>query len=217
MKILHKARKFWSIIKYPTLFINVVHSYLLFLESPENSVWGSITEDDEEGIRHAVIHASNYEGPIVEIGALFGHTTNLLASLKRLDVSLIAVENFCWNPFYLPKDMHRQFLKRTIRYAIDHCATRVFEGDAAAFYSANANLKPSLVFIDAGHDYKSVKRDIDWALSTGCPVISGHDYTDIHRGVIKAVDESFGDNISLYGSVWIHTNPKGEEVSGADL
>jgi hypothetical protein len=216
MKIFHKAKRLKSIIKYRALFINVVRSYLFFVENPEKSVWGSITEDDEKGIEHAVTHASNYEGPVVEIGALFGHTTNLLASLKRLDVPLIAVENFCWNPFYLPKDIHRQFLKRTIRYAIDHCATQIFEGDAAAFYSAKANLQPSLVFIDAGHDYESVKRDIYWALSTGCPVISGHDYTDIHPGVIKAVHESFGDNISVYGSVWIHTSPKGEQVSRTD-
>jgi hypothetical protein len=60
------------------------------------------------------------------------------------------------------------------------------------------------VFIDAFHDYKSVRRDIDWAVSTGCPVISGHDYTDIHPGVITAVNETFGKSISLYGSVWIH-------------
>jgi hypothetical protein len=52
-----------------------------------------------------------------------------------------------------------------------------------------------------------VKQDIGWAISIDCPVISGHDYRDVHPGVVKAVDEAFGDKISLYGSVWIHSKP----------
>jgi len=213
MKVFDIAKRLKIIIKHRAFLIGIIRSSLFFLENPEKSVWGSITEADEEGIRHAVAYASNYEGPIVEIGACFGHTTNLLASLKRLDVTLITVEGFYWNPFYLPKDIHRQFLKRTIRCAIVHCATQIFEGDIEAFYSANVMLKPSLVFIDATHYYESVRRDIDWALSTGCPVISGHDYMDMHPGVIKAVHESFGDNISVYGSVWVHIDPKAEHGS----
>ena len=210
MNIFGIVKKLKIILKHRAFFINLIRSSLFFMENPEKSIWGSITEDDEEGIRHAVTYASNYEGPIVEIGACFGHTTNLLASLKRTDVPLIAVEGFYWNPFYLPKNQHRQFLQRTIRCAAVHCATQIFEGDTSAFYSANAALKPSLVFIDATHYYESIKRDIEWALSTGCPVISGHDYMDMHQGVIKAVHESFGDNISVYGSVWIYKKPKGE-------
>ena len=89
-----------------------------------------------------------------------------------------------------------------------HCSTQIFDGDAADFYSANATLRPSMVFIDAQHDYKSVKQDIDWAVSVGCPVISGHDYHDMCPGVIKAVNESFGDKFTLYGSVWIHQSRK---------
>jgi len=178
------------------------------MENPEKSIWGSITEEDEEGIKLAVTYAGNFEGPIVEIGACFGHTTNLIASLKRIDVPLITVENFSWNPFFLPKDIHRQFLKRTIRYAMVHCSTQIFEGEAEKFYLANAKLKPSLVFIDATHYYEPIRRDIAWALSTGCAVISGHDYMNMHPGVIKAVRESFGDNFSVHGSVWIHVNPK---------
>ncbi len=216
MGIMQKLTKLKRIIKYRKRLKPVVLSYLYFYENPEKSVWGSITEDDEDGIKRAVIQAGNHEGPIVEIGALFGHTTCLLASLKRLGVPLITVENFIWNPFYLPPDVHRQFTRRTLRYALDHCSTQIYDGDAADFYLANATLRPSLVFIDAGHGYESVRRDIDWAVSSGCPVISGHDYTDMHPGVVKAVDETFGDKISLYGSVWIHQSLEGEQSAGVD-
>ena len=32
----------------------------------------------------------------------------------------------------------------------------------------------------------------------------GHDYIDDHPGVIQAVDEAFGEKITLYGSIWVH-------------
>ena len=204
MALMEKIKKLRALVTHRKLLRNVVSSYLFCLKDPGKSIWGSITEEDEQGVRQAVMLARDYEGPIVEIGVLFGHTTNLIASLKQEGVPLIGVENFTWNPFCLPADVHRQFTKRTLRYVLDHCATRIFDGNAEDFYSANKTLKPSLVFIDAFHDYKSVRRDIDWAVSTGCPIISGHDYTDIHPGVIKAVNETFGDTISLYGSVWVH-------------
>lgn len=61
------------------------------------------------------------------------------------------------------------------------------------------------VFIDASHDYQSVKDDIEaWypKVRQG-GVISGHDYPD-WEGVKKAVDERFGkDIVSRWGS-WIH-------------
>ncbi|MBU1100230.1 MAG: class I SAM-dependent methyltransferase [Bacteroidetes bacterium] len=189
---------------------DLLRSYLFFLENPDKSAWGSITEEDEKGIEKAVKLASNYHGPIIEIGALFGHTTNLIASLKGKDVPLIAVENFSWNPFSLPVEAHRQFTRRTLRYVLENCSTQLFEGNAEDFYSSNASLKPSMIFIDAWHEYDSVKKDIERAVATGCPVISGHDYTEIHPGVIMAVKEAFGDRVLLYGSVWIHHNERDE-------
>ena len=61
------------------------------------------------------------------------------------------------------------------------------------------------VFIDASHDYQSVKDDIEaWMpkVKEG-GVLSGHDYPD-WDGVKKAVDEVFGkDKIARYGS-WVH-------------
>lgn len=204
MTISQKLIRIKALMKNLRLLKSLISSYSFFLAYPEKSVWGSITEEDEEGIKQAVLYASLHEGPIVEIGTLFGHTTNLIASLKQTSVPLIAVENFTWNPFFLSPEVHRRFTRRTLRYVMDHCSTQIFDGDAADFYLANASLKPSLVFIDAENDYKSVKRDIDWAISTGCPVIAGHDYMDIFPEVVKAVDDAFGDKFSLYGSVWIH-------------
>jgi len=61
------------------------------------------------------------------------------------------------------------------------------------------------VFIDAAHDYQSVKEDIGaWypKVKEG-GVISGHDYPE-WEGVKKAVDERFGKDMKArYGS-WVH-------------
>ena len=51
----------------------------------------------------------------------------------------------------------------------------------------------SLCFIDAWHDYESVKADIDawWPTVKAGGVLMGHDYADGGYGVKRAVDEKF--------------------------
>ena len=56
------------------------------------------------------------------------------------------------------------------------------------------------VFIDGEHDYESVKKDIkDWLpkVKKG-GVIAGHDYVQIHQGVIQAVTELLPMSIILH-------------------
>ena len=99
-----QARSIW---KHRHLLSHVVQSHVFFLENRGATVWGGISEDDEQGIREAVARSAEFDGPIVEIGALFGWTTQLIASLKPPEKELIAVDNFCWNPFLIPADDHR--------------------------------------------------------------------------------------------------------------
>lgn len=63
------------------------------------------------------------------------------------------------------------------------------------------------IYIDACHQYESVKHDIQWAMSLSPIVIGGHDYGCAdHPGVQKAVDELLGkpDAVFSDGS-WIKT------------
>ena len=51
------------------------------------------------------------------------------------------------------------------------------------------------VFIDASHDYNSVKKEILAWLPKVTGVIAGHDYPT-YEGVVRAVDEIFGDRVN---------------------
>jgi hypothetical protein len=196
-----KARTLW---KHRRLLADVVGSHVFFLENRGVTVWGGISEDDERGIREAVARAAPCDGPIVEIGALFGWTTQLLASLKSPAKELIAVDNFCWNPFHIPPDDHRAITRRTLHYCLEHCRTRIFDGTARDFYDTYRGPTPSMVFIDADHSYAATQADIAWACQRGVPVVAGHDYNaTLHQAVVRAVDEQFSGHVDVFGSVWI--------------
>ena len=61
---------------------------------------------------------------------------------------------------------------------------------------------PSMVFLDAMHDYAETKKDIQWAKRAGAKIIAGHDYCDAFPGVKRIVDECGGPR-ELGGSVWV--------------
>lgn len=203
-KIKRLWRRYRTLWKHRRLLRKVVDSHLFFLENREVTVWGGISEEDERGICEAVARAAPFEGPILEIGTLFGWTAQLIASFKSPEKELVAIDNFCWNPFCVPPDDHRVITERTLHYCLQHCRTRIFDGTAREFYDSYQGPTPSMVFIDADHSYAATRADIAWARQHGVPVIAGHDYNArLHRQVVDAVDDQFGDNFDLFGSVWV--------------
>lgn len=193
-----------TLYKHRHTLKQLVNSHTFFLENPHLSLWGSLTEEDERGLAEAVRRARAFPGPIIEVGALFGWTTQLLASMKAPEKELIAIDNFCWNPFALPPADQQAICERTLRYPIDHCRTRIFAGTTQEFYRTYQGPTPSMVFIDADHSYQAVREDIAWARALGVPVITGHDYNQHHYAVKRAVDDSFPGGLEVTGAVWMH-------------
>ena len=146
--------------------------------------------------------ANSLPGPIIEVGALFGLTTQLIATHKRHEKRLITIEDFSWNPFSMPPRDHRVFTERVLRYVTSHCNTEIFAGTNREFYRSYRGEQPSLVFVDADHSYAGIRQDLDWAAQMKVPIIAGHDYHPRFPGVVRAVDEAFRGDFLLDGSVW---------------
>jgi predicted O-methyltransferase YrrM len=70
------------------------------------------------------------------------------------------------------------------------------------------NKSVDFVFIDAAHEYEDVQNDIEaWLpkIKTG-GIIAGHDYIPTYPGVMRAVNEKFGDKVDKryeYEGCWL--------------
>ncbi len=77
--------------------------------------------------------------------------------------------------------------------------------DEVVEWLRNNRKTPSLIFVDADHEYEPVKKDIDqlWPLLPGGGILSGHDFFEHHPGCVKAVLEKFSNVTVGKGSgVW---------------
>lgn len=75
---------------------------------------------------------------------------------------------------------------------------RIVKGKSVEAAQAFDNDSVDFVFIDAAHDYESVKADISaWLPKVKIGgIIAGHDYDEDYKyGVVKAVDEAFGGRV----------------------
>ena len=80
----------------------------------------------------------------------------------------------------------------------------MYDGTGTSFYSSYDGETLAMTFIDADHTYEGVKEDIDWAVRSGVPIISGHDYSDAFPGVVRVVNETFPNNFRVSGSLWAY-------------
>jgi predicted O-methyltransferase YrrM len=159
------------------------------------------------------------EGIFVEVGAWVGRSTAYLASVISPAIKLYVVDtwqgSFGQDPqsekayrSLLQKnegDVFRVFLENMTRWGYIHAMTplrmrslqaaRLFRDDSLTF-----------CFVDAGHDYASVKQDLTAWFPKLRPggVIGGDDYGVDWPGVDRAVNEFFAPlgKISSVGRCW---------------
>ncbi len=165
---------------------------------------GDCTVEPEglELIKNLVKESGQFQGPIIEIGTLLGITATEMALVKADHQKLIAVDAFCWNPWCLSPDVHADLARQILHYPISRGDVELIRQDKNEFFDEYNGPAPSMVFLDAIHDYEETKKDIEWAQRIGAKIISGHDYCDQFPGVIEVVDE-FGGPRQLGGTVWV--------------
>jgi predicted O-methyltransferase YrrM len=199
-----KIGKFFSLMADIVRNRVAVNQFIKFRNSGRHAFSGSVLPEELPFLKELVELSAQYNGPIVEIGTLYGFTTQHIAEYKRPDQELITVDNFSWNPIGLAEEAHRDFCLRSLYYLRQCAKTTVYDGSGTSFYSSYDGETPAMVFIDADHSYEGVKEDIDWAVSRGVPIICGHDYSDAFAGVKKAVNESFPDDYRVEGTLWAY-------------
>jgi predicted O-methyltransferase YrrM len=153
-------------------------------------------------VTQLVRESRKYPGPIIEIGTLLGVTTTNMALAKAPDQKIITVDVYCWNPWGLPPDAHAALASQVLYYLAQTGDVEIVRMDKNEFFRTYKGPSPSMVFLDAWHDYDETKKDIQWAKRVGAKIIAGHDYCDEFAGVKQIVDEYGGPRESS-GTVWV--------------
>lgn len=163
---------------------------------------GVVQEYEISLLQELVTQANGFPGPLIEIGTLFGFTTQKIAFWKDARKKIITVDNFCWNPPGISSDEHYHLTCKVLWYLIQTGHVELLNMSKDDFFNNYQGEAPSLVFIDADHSYEATISDIRESQRIGARIICGHDYNDDHPGVIRAVDEC-GGATRLCGSVWV--------------
>lgn len=216
MKWLSSFQRISQFVRNRHLISSFLENQELFQESEEESLWGSVTDREEEALKRLVQKAALHSGPIIEIGTLFGLTTQLIASAKEPTRKLITVDNYSWNPFAISPAHHLKFTHRALRTCKNLCNVEIFDGDNVTFYRQYQGERPSMIFIDAQHTYEGISVDLQWAVERNIPVICGHDYSLRWPGVMRAVDECFNGELRLYESLWSRSDSSNPSAKRPD-
>lgn len=166
---------------------------------------GWLTEAEAEALGKMASEASL----IAELGSWLGRSTvamaaNALGHVYAVDTWQGSAEHqdiLCGKP----QDwLYGEFLRNTKDYPI--FPLRMDSLRAAEFFRI-LGVKFDLIFLDASHDYESVKADIlFWEpLLTSSGTLAGHDYDTIGEwtGVVQAVDELCPEREIISGtSLW---------------
>lgn len=145
---------------------------------------------------------------LLEIGSFKGESSEMFAKEFK---TVTCVDSWIGKSveMYLntctPKDIENEFDSMAKKYK----NIVKIKGDSIEI-AKNITEQYDVIYIDASHDYVSVKNDIQVWRDKARIIISGHDYSPKHKGVIKAVneiyylpDEKFKDNTWL---VWKNRN-----------
>ena len=174
----------------------------------------------------------------VEIGAWLGKSTSYMAveiANSNKKIKFDAVDTWEGSP---DEEGHQEFIRNlgmslykkfiiNMMPVLDYVnPVRGLSEDVSKLYKDDSL---DFVFLDASHDYESVKKDIECWFPKVKPggVIAGHDYNDVGTpgvewvGVVKAVNEKFGnDKIEVrkvHAGTWIYKKPKEhiyQDISG---
>ncbi len=163
---------------------------------------------DFEGTYDFLLKSVPEGGVFVEVGAWLGKSSSYLCS-KANDKKIHIVDTWKGSPDEL--DTYHKLATETDIYEIFLSNMSGYEftphrSDSIVASKQFEDKSCDVVFIDATHNYESVLADVKaWLpkVKDG-GYISGHDYASWWPGVVKAIDEVFGDKVIVMNGCWIY-------------
>ena len=150
---------------------------------------------------------------IVEVGTWKGRSAACLA--QHAIGKLYCVDHFHGNPGnrddkHLQAVLDREGLIAECRYNLKEwldsgtVELMIMSSQEACVVLAGFNVRPDMIFIDADHEYRSVKQDIELWLSLlrAGGILCGHDINQ--RSVLKAVDELLQNWTTHCDDIWCY-------------
>lgn len=159
----------------------------------DSALGGLSAEETQAVVRWAT------EPVFIEIGTLFGFTARAVASGSSAHV--IAVDNFCWNPFGLSPAEHEAFARRVL----EGSTVELVNADAQTYLKAldASTAAHAVFFLDGDHRYEAVKAELEILWARGVRTFAGHDFGKASFGVTRAVREVLGEPDEIAGSCWL--------------
>lgn len=152
----------------------------------------------------------DYTPKIAEIGVYKGRMTSMVCGMfsdAGLKVDYYCIDHFQGSAEHEKKNYFFEFVENTrgIAGLKGHIGLSVRVGLSVRMARKYPDFHFDIVYLDASHDYLSVKHDIEawWPKVKNGGVLCGDDYIIGWDGVIQAVDEAFGDNVKrVAGQQW---------------
>lgn len=187
--------------------------------------WGSIHPAFEQAI------AALRPSLIIEVGTWKGGSALHMASIARrlgLESEIVCVDTFLgshehwivpeWKQSLNLKNgyprLYFQFLANVVKQGMQDLITPFpISGTSAAYFFLHHGIVADLVYIDAGHEYPDVLRDIElyWSLLRPGGALIGDDFTPTWPGVVKAVKDfaaHHGLTLQSSSEKWVLVKPK---------
>jgi len=149
---------------------------------------------------------------VIEVGSWLGESAMWMADQLPKGGKVYAVDHWLGSPEHQPgkegyhdalPHLYEQFLSNVIHRKLARKIVPVrLESTEAAEYLKQKRVKPDLIYIDASHDYESVKRDLEawYPLCGDRTVFCGDDWP--MPGVQRAVREFAAENNLRVQGIW---------------
>jgi len=133
-----------------------------------------------------IINKNGYDS-FVEVGVKKGDFSHYI--ITNTNALVIMVDPWTINVENKTPEEDWEFVNN--RFKEFNLRAQLLRMDSLSAAKAMSNEKFDVVYIDALHDYESVKNDIDawYPLVNDEGILAGHDYSDHWPGVLQAVQE----------------------------